>query len=157
MINYFKGKLCTIITSPINRDFQEEAIAVGQKSLYPKNALNYFMGTFQGHDNLGVMLESGGTKTYYLFDKIVAIAEEEVLDPNNPEDALIIERYKEPSGGTNIGISSRGVGRNQVFCPNGHQLKRPDGVAVGTLVACPTCQAQFELPKEKEEHKSEAD
>mgnify|MGYP003328882632 CR=1 FL=1 len=67
-LNYFLNKPCTIITSPINRDFTE------------KQLLDYFTGFVESVDSTGVLLRqlSGTQKTYIFINNIISIAEEAV-------------------------------------------------------------------------------
>ena len=88
---YFIGKLCTIFTVPINRDFRSE-----NSQNYPQALYKYFMGVVEALDRDGLLLTQAttGLKSYFFREQIVAIAEEELLDPNNPEDAKIIAEYE---------------------------------------------------------------
>jgi len=90
-LQYFIGKLCTIFTTPMNRDFQSEA-----PHDYPKALYKYFMGVVESITPNGILLTqvSTGLKTYFMRPQIVAIAEEELLDPENPEDAEAIEKFQ---------------------------------------------------------------
>jgi hypothetical protein len=108
-LDYFIGKYCSIFTKPYNRDLYREN---------PKNpgvVFQYFVGEITEADEDGVTIKRimKGLKTFVPMGCIVAIAEEEKLDPNNPEDARAIkgimdakERLKTspppqvPTGGT---------------------------------------------------------
>lgn len=86
--NLFVGKVCTILTTPINREFNEEA------------NVNYFVGRVIEVSPKGVLIEHLGTKnkSFFFTDKIVGIAEEqtlahnpniekpEIVEPKNPTD-----------------------------------------------------------------------
>ena len=89
-LQYFVGKLCTVFTAPMNRNFQAES-----PNTYPEAVYKYFMGVVESIDQTGLLLTqaTNGLKTYFFINNIVAIAEEEVLDPNNPEHAEIIEKF----------------------------------------------------------------
>jgi hypothetical protein len=90
-LQYFVGKLCSVFTTPMNRDFRSEA-----PHDYPKALYKYFMGVVESVTPHGLLLTqaSTGLKTYFYHNQIVAIAEEELLDPNNPDDAAIIEKFQ---------------------------------------------------------------
>jgi hypothetical protein len=93
-LKYFVGKVCTILTSPINRDFKQE-----NPSTYPEQLYNYFMGRVLEVDGRGgIWLEQVLTpeklKCYFYGQHIIGVAEERVLDPNVPENAEIIEKIK---------------------------------------------------------------
>lgn len=87
----FVGKVCTVFTLPINRDFKQE-----NPETYPKPLYVYFMGAVESIDEHGIMLQqtTTGLNSYIFLQNVVSISEEETLDPNNPHDAEIIERYK---------------------------------------------------------------
>ncbi|MCK9459686.1 MAG: hypothetical protein M0R80_08610 [Proteobacteria bacterium] len=92
-IEYFVGKICSVFTTPLNRDFKLE----GPNSL--EQLLHYFLGTIDSVDDQGILLsQRNGRKAYVFKSHLVAIAEEEVLDPDNPEDAKIIREMKPLSG-----------------------------------------------------------
>lgn len=69
-MKYFIGKACTIFTSEINRQFTEE------------QSLMYFTGIVEAIDETGILVAQIGKplKSYFLFNKIVGIAEEEVAE-----------------------------------------------------------------------------
>ena len=90
-LEYFIGKYCSIFTKPYNRDLYREN---------PKNpgvVFQYFVGEIVEADEDGVTIKRimKGLKTFVPMDCIVAIAEEEKLDPNNPEDAKAIQGIME--------------------------------------------------------------
>jgi len=93
-IKYFEGKVCTVFTVAMNRNFKEE-----NPENYPKPIFHYFMGIVESVDAIGIMLKQLNTnaKTYLFIKSVIAIAEEEVLDPAKPDDAKIIEQYKTAS------------------------------------------------------------
>jgi hypothetical protein len=78
-LNYFLHKPCTIITSPINRNFTEQ------------QALDYFTGFVESIDSVGIMMRqlSGPQKTYIFINNIVSIAEEAIeLLPESKSEIL---------------------------------------------------------------------
>jgi len=84
-LNHFIGKVCTVFTSPINRNYKEEQLH------------NYFLGVVESVDSEGISLGqlTGNLKTFLFFPHIVGIAEEEVLNPDDPQDAETIGKLKE--------------------------------------------------------------
>jgi len=89
-MNYFIGKVCSIFTVPLNRDFRLEG------PHYLQQLFQYFLGTVESIDKDGLLLtQRNGLKTYIFKHHLVAIAEEEVLDPDKPEDAEIIKKIEE--------------------------------------------------------------
>ena len=140
-LEYFNGKIVTILTTPINRNFKEEAAALGKPKLFPANLMDHFVGRFESYDALGVMLAhpdaAVGTKAYYFLDKIVGIVEEQELNPDDPQEAELIEKYK---------ALKQTPPQDKVYCPKGHALDIPPNIKPGSLVACPKCQTQFQLP-----------
>ena len=90
-LDYFIGKYCSIFTKPYNRDLYKEN---------PKNpgvVFQYFVGEVIDADEDGVSIKRimKGIRTFVPMESIVAIAEEEKLDPNNPEDAKTIQGIME--------------------------------------------------------------
>ena len=83
-LEYFIGKAVTVITTPINRDFDE------------RQKCDYFVGVVAFVDSMGVMTQHPitGCKNYYFFSQICVISEEQVLHPEDPEDAKLIEELK---------------------------------------------------------------
>lgn len=90
-IQYFEGKVCTIFTTPINRSFKDE-----NPNTFPQQSYHYFMGVVESIDNSGVWLQQlkTGLKSYFFLSQIIGIAEEQVLDPDNEDDAEIINSMK---------------------------------------------------------------
>lgn len=78
---YFIGKTCTIFTVQMNRFFKDETFH------------NYFTGTLEFANEYGIMLNQlNNCKTFIMGSHIAAIAEEVVLNPDNPDDAKTIEK-----------------------------------------------------------------
>ena len=77
MINLkpFEGKICTLLTVATNRNFKEEAIAMGKPTLYPINLLDHFVGRIIQIDGTGVLLENSlnKTKSYFRLNHIIGI------------------------------------------------------------------------------------
>lgn len=70
LAQHFIGKVCTIFTIPISNT-----------SLNPSQMANYFMGLILEIDEHGILTQqiSTGFKSYFPWDKIVTIAEEELV------------------------------------------------------------------------------
>ena len=88
-LNYFIGKVCTIFTVPINREYQKE-----NPGTYPQQLYTYFVGVVESINEYGIMLKQlqSKNKSFYFVSHIIGIAEEEVLDPEN--NAEEIEKIK---------------------------------------------------------------
>ena len=92
-LDYFKNKICTIFTSPTNRDFKSE-----NPKTFPQPIFHYFVGRLTEVENKGVWIEQWNSKkklkSFFFFDHIIGICEEEVLNPNDPDDSKLINDYK---------------------------------------------------------------
>ena len=92
-IEQFVGRVCTILTRSLNRDFKQE-----NPNTYPEQIFHYFMGMVLGVDEHGIMIEQVMTperlRSYFFFHSIVGIAQEQVLDPNIAEHAREINDLK---------------------------------------------------------------
>jgi len=84
-LQYFVGKFCTILTTPINRDFKEE-----NPASFPKSVFHYFLGFVESiqPEYIIVSQPATGLKTVFFRSNIVGLAEEEVLDEPPPEAAI---------------------------------------------------------------------
>lgn len=95
-LEYFVGKPCSIFTTPTNRNLKDECART-----YPKSVFNYFMGIVEyvhsSGPSAGIVLRrlNGKTKSFIALSHIVSIAEEELLDPNVPEHAKMIDEFHE--------------------------------------------------------------
>lgn len=88
-IECFVGKICSVFTTPLNRDFALEGPS------YLQQLLHYFLGTIESVDDEGILLsQQNGLKIYVFKSHLIAIAEEETLNPDNPEDAKVIKNLK---------------------------------------------------------------
>jgi len=87
----FLGKICTIFTTPINRDYKAE-----NPTTYPKPLYTYFVGLIEDIDDGGVYTTqpTTGLPSFFLWSNTVGLAQEELLDPENKEDAKVIEGIK---------------------------------------------------------------
>lgn len=92
-LDYFKNKICTIFTTSTNRDFKSE-----NPKTFPQPIFHYFVGRLIEVENKGVWIEQWNSKkklrSFFFFDHIIGICEEEVLNPNDPEDSKLINDYK---------------------------------------------------------------
>ena len=92
-LEYFLEKVCTIFTIPTNRDFKSE-----NPTTFPQPVFHYFVGKVLEIDEKGVTLQQWNNnkklRSYFFMQHVVGISEEEVLDPNRPEDAKVIEDFK---------------------------------------------------------------
>ena len=88
---YFKGKICSIFTRGINRNFKDESPA----SFMEQNMI-YFVGVIDEIDDKGIMVSQvlTGLKTYFFLNSVVSISEEEMLNPSDEKDAATIEEIK---------------------------------------------------------------
>jgi hypothetical protein len=91
----FVGKVCTVFTVPINRNFKDE-----NPGTFTEQVTNYFTGRVLEADSEGVVLEQitpERLRTFFFREHIVAIAEEEVLNPQDPREAARIQQIKQQS------------------------------------------------------------
>ena len=91
-LNYFKGKVCSVFTRSINRNFHQE----NPKTFLQQNVM-YFVGVIEEVDDNGILMTQlqTGLKNYFFLSGLVAICEEEVLQPKNEKDAAIINNIKD--------------------------------------------------------------
>lgn len=89
-LKYFEGKVCTIFLGPINRSLDE------------KQLINYFVGLIEtvDEDCIWALHPVIKTRSCYFIKNIYSITEEQVLDPNNPEDAKVIQDFEEQKAKT---------------------------------------------------------
>jgi len=93
-LEYFLNKICTIFTIPTNRDFKTE-----NPTTFPQPIFHYFVGKILEIDNKGILVQQWNNNnkkllSYFFIDHIVSISEEEILNPNDPQDAEVINNYK---------------------------------------------------------------
>ncbi len=83
-LEYFVGKPCTILVSQIARQFTDAQFN------------DYFVGIVESANEDGVMTVHPITscKNFYPMSRVVAISEEQMLDPSQPEQAELIEEFK---------------------------------------------------------------
>lgn len=83
-LEYFVGKAVTVITTPINRDFDERQVC------------DYFVGVVLSVDTLGVMTKHPitGCQNYYFYNQICSISEEQVVDTDDPEQIPLVQEIR---------------------------------------------------------------
>lgn len=86
----FLGKVCSIFTGPINREFDEV------------RSREHFVVRVREINGDGIVGEHpyNGTVSWFAMSHVKLITEEVVLDPNNPEHARMIREYQEKTGET---------------------------------------------------------
>lgn len=155
-VKQFLGKVVTVIAGPINRNFREEAQLNNTPERYPMNLLDHFMGRCVYADAQSIVIQHPfiGTQTWFNLNQVVCIAEEQELDPDNPEHAAAIESYQKtiqerqqqadavqqaPPPRTQVTTDAR-----RIACPKCKRgSKIPPGLEDGSEVQCPFCQFQF--------------
>jgi hypothetical protein len=87
----FLGKICTIFTTPTNRDYKTE-----NPKTYPKPLYTYFMGLIEDIDDDGLYTTqpTTGLSSFFPWPNMIGIAQEELLDPEDENDAEVIENIK---------------------------------------------------------------
>lgn len=83
-LEYFKNKICTVITTSINRNFEE------------KTLIDYFVGKITKIDEAGLWYEHVQTKclNFVFFNQLIGIAEEKVINDVNIVSKVLEERPK---------------------------------------------------------------
>lgn len=94
-LEYFVGKVCTVFTVPTNRNYQTE-----NPKTYPEPMYHYFMGRIIEITSHGLIMEqwAAGPKrlrSFFNLQHIIGVAEEETLNPHDPNDAKLIKQFKE--------------------------------------------------------------
>lgn len=118
-LQYFVGKVCSIFTTETNRDFAKE-----NPNTFLKVVYNYFMGVVESIDDDGIWINQipleNGAKSFFSWKFIVSIAEEPVLNPNDPKNAEIIEQFKALKEDTkkNLAVKPPEVNANPYFNPD---------------------------------------
>lgn len=88
-MQYFVGKVCSIVTSSMNRQFDEK-IAREHFAVYVEEVTND--GIWGTHPYNQEMI------SFFSMPHIISIHQEMELDPNNPEHAAMIEEYEKKTG-----------------------------------------------------------
>jgi len=91
LLNKMKGKVVTVFTKPINRDFKTE-----QPDKYPQQLYHYFVGVLEEVDDWGLTIRQAttGLESFFFKDQVVAVCQEELLDPEDPVHKKAIEKMK---------------------------------------------------------------
>jgi len=97
LLNKLRGKIVTVFTKPINRDFKAEDDAVkakGAAGKYPEQLYHYFVGVLEEVDDWGFILRQAttGLESFFFKDQVVAVCQEAILDPDDPIDRKTIEK-----------------------------------------------------------------
>jgi hypothetical protein len=84
LLKSFKGKVCTIFTTPINHPFTADQMR------------EYFVGKVESVNQDGILIRHHvtGGRTFISMSKLTGVAEEQTLDPADPRDREIIERLR---------------------------------------------------------------
>jgi hypothetical protein len=84
IMGYFLGKYCTICT-----------VTTGLK-LNHESCISYFAGIIEYIGENGIVTRNPHTngKNYFLMKHVIGILEEQELNPNDPEQAKVIEEIK---------------------------------------------------------------
>jgi hypothetical protein len=84
----FQGKICSIFTQPINRNFDE--VHNREHFVVKIEEINL--------DGIWGTHPYNGTVSFFLMPHVIFLQEEIVLDPNNPEHKKMIEEYQKQAG-----------------------------------------------------------
>jgi hypothetical protein len=95
-LNYFKGKVCSILTTPIQRKLSNK-----------EEEIQYFVGVIEEITKEGVFMTqiATGLKGYFNINNIIGIFEEEVLEPPVLDENGVVEKTSEITN-ENIDIDS---------------------------------------------------
>ena len=95
-LNYFKGKVCSILTTPIQRKLSNK-----------EEEIQYFVGVIEEITKEGVFMTqiATGLKGYFNINNIIGIFEEEVLEPPVLDENGAVEKTNEITN-ENIDIDS---------------------------------------------------
>ncbi len=87
-MQYFVGKVCTIFTPPINREFDE------------LRSREHFVVKIEEINSDGIWGTHPyrGTVSFFPISYLTLIQEEQLIDPNNPEHQQMIKEYEKKSG-----------------------------------------------------------
>jgi len=109
LLDHFVGKVCTIFTVEMNRDFKTE-----DPKSYPQPLYTYFLGRVEAIDDIGILISqpNGNLKSFFFWPNIVSISEEEELDPTNEEDAKTIESLRENAQSLSDKVQAVQTGQN---------------------------------------------
>ena len=84
-LQYFVGKVCTVITPNINWKFDERQLA------------DYFTGIIEKVSSSGIWMIHPITrnKNFYFASQVTAIIEEQFITPDDPSYDKVVEQYKD--------------------------------------------------------------
>jgi len=83
-LEYFVNKVCTVFVTDMPKHFNGQQFT------------DYFVGLVQAANEDGVVTVHPitGCKNFFPYAHIIGISEEQVLDPNQPDQAALIEELK---------------------------------------------------------------
>lgn len=88
-LQYFIGKVCSIVTTSMNRSFDE------------KVSREHFVVLIQEIDSEGIWGThpyNSDLVSYFNVEHVISIHQEEVIDPENPEHIKMIKEFEEKTG-----------------------------------------------------------
>lgn len=88
-MQYFVGKVCTIVTSSMNRSFDEQTAREHFAVRVEEVTLDGLWGTHPYNHEM---------VSFFSMNHIISLHEEIELNPENPEHAKMIEDYEKKSG-----------------------------------------------------------
>lgn len=88
-LQYFKSKVCSIITTAMNRNFDEKIAREHFVTMVEDVTADGIWGSHPYNPQMF---------NFYFMDRIVSIHEEAVLDPDNPEHAQMLSDFEQKTG-----------------------------------------------------------
>lgn len=88
-LNYFVGRVCSIITTSMNRSFEEKIAREHFVIRVEEVSVDGIWGTHPYNPSL---------LSFFNFTHVISIQEEEVLDPTDPDHKKMIEDFESKTG-----------------------------------------------------------
>jgi hypothetical protein len=88
-LQYFVGKVCSIVTTSMNRSFDEKI---------SREHFVVLIGEIDSECIWGVHPYNTTLASFFNIEHVISIHEEEVIDPSNPEHAKMIKEFEEKTG-----------------------------------------------------------
>lgn len=88
-LNYFVGKVCSIVTTSMNRSFNETIAREHFVVRVREVNIDGIWGTHPYNEDM---------VSFFALPHIISVQQEVELDPNNPEHAQMIKEYEEKTG-----------------------------------------------------------
>ena len=88
-LQYFVGKVCSIVTTSMNRAFDEKISREHFVVLVQEVDMDSIWGTHPYNSDL---------ISFFNLEHVISIHQEEVIDPNNPEHMEMIKEYEQKTG-----------------------------------------------------------